>query len=148
MIRIFIVFITLIYAFSSHAKTNISNQIEDVVITDGWVRYPDNTQRPASAYMDITNNSDKDIKLTAASASEISGNVELHQSFVDEKGISRMVSINHMDIPAHSTVNLKPGGIHIMLLDLQKTLSKGDVFDIELLFENHKPIKVPVKVAN
>lgn len=144
MIRFFLLFITLIYTTITYAD---SKEINDIIVTDGWVRYiPTSSQSPAAAYMNIQNNSNNDIRLIKASAKNIAGNVELHQSFVDEKGISRMVSIDHIDIPENTTVSMKPGGIHIMLLDLQKTLKTGDIVDLELIFEHQGPIKVSLKV--
>jgi copper(I)-binding protein len=46
-----------------------------------------------------------------------------------------MKPVDKIDIPAGGTVELKPGGYHVMLLDVQKTLNPGDTFDVTLTFE-------------
>ncbi len=46
-----------------------------------------------------------------------------------------MKPVDKIDIPAGGTVELKPGGYHVMLLDVKKTLNPGDTFDVTLTFE-------------
>ena len=97
--------------------------------------------------MKISNAGDSDITVIGASAAAVANNVELHKSFVDEKGISRMVAIDKIVVPAKTTIDLAPGGIHIMLFDLKKNLNVGDKFNIEIKFEGQdKPMIVETEV--
>lgn len=118
-----------------------------ITVIGAWSRISLSTTANNSAvYMDIQNDSDKQITLIGASAIDVANNVELHKTYVDDKGISRMAGIDQIIIPAHSTISLKPGDMHIMLFDLKRTLKDGDVFDMNLHFENMQNIKVTINV--
>ncbi len=94
----------------------------------------------SAAYMKINNPTAEQITIIGASASQIANNVELHKSFVDEKGVSRMTSIDKIVVPAGSSIELTPGAIHIMLFDLKKNLSAGDKFNITIKIEGKDPM--------
>jgi len=82
----------------------------------------------------------------AASATDVANNVELHKSFVDEKGVSRMVSIDTIVVPSKSTIELTQGGIHIMLFGLKETLIPGKKFPITVKMKGHNPITIESSV--
>jgi len=109
-------------------------------ITDIWARKSMSPNNNSAAYMKINNPTAEQITIIGASASQIANNVELHKSFVDEKGVSRMTSIDKIVIPAGSSIELTPGAIHIMLFDLKKTLSEGDKFNITIKVEGKDPM--------
>ena len=109
-------------------------------ITDIWARKSMSPNNNSAAYMKINNPTAEQITIIGASASQIANNVELHKSFVDEKGVSRMTSIDKIVVPAGSSIELTPGAIHIMLFDLKKTLSEGDKFNITIKIEGKDPI--------
>ncbi|OZG32518.1 copper chaperone PCu(A)C [Rickettsia endosymbiont of Culicoides newsteadi] len=100
----------------------------------------------SAIYLEIVNNSDTNYNLVNVS-SEVANKVELHKSFVDEKGVSKMVQLDKLVIPAKTSAILQPGGMHIMLLDLKTTLKVGDKFDLLLYFDNNikKVVQVEVK---
>lgn len=109
-------------------------------ITDVWARKSMSPNNNSAAYMKINNPTEEQITIIGASASSVANNVELHKSFADEKGISRMTSIDKIVIPAKSSIELKPGAIHIMLFDLKKNLSVGNKFDITIKIEGKAAI--------
>lgn len=127
-------------------KTDDENQekedkkVEDLEITDVWARASIASSKNSAAYLKINNATDKEIVITAASAPGIANNVELHNSFVDEKGVSRMSTIDKVVVPANSNIEFKPGGMHIMLFDLKSSLSAGEKFTLNLTVENGEPI--------
>ena len=57
-----------------------------------------------------------------------------------------MRKIDSLEIPAGGSVELKPGGYHIMLIDLTRELKAGDKFDITLKFANAGDVKVTAEV--
>ncbi|CAF2028552.1 unnamed protein product [Rotaria magnacalcarata] len=120
--------------------------IKEVRITDSWARKSISPNNNSAAYMKISNPTDKDIVIIGASASETANNVELHKSFVDEKGVSRMTSIDKIVVPAKTDIELAPGAIHVMLFDLKKSLNTGDKFNIEVKIEGKTPIVVQTEV--
>jgi hypothetical protein len=115
-------------------------------IADVWARASMPPNRNSVAYMTINNKTDKEYVMIGASSQDVANNVELHKSFVDEKGVSRMSSIDKIVIPAKSTVTMDPGGIHIMLLDLKNNLKAGDRINIDLKFEGMDPLTVQAEV--
>lgn len=137
---------TTVPGASNLPTDNISNQMKEIIITDSWARKSISPNNNSAAYMKITNSTDKDVIIIGASASVIANNVELHKSFVDEKGISRMTSIDKIVVPAKTTIELSPGGIHLMLFDLKKSLNNGDRFDIEVKIEGTRPLTVSTEV--
>jgi copper(I)-binding protein len=120
--------------------------VKEVTISDAWARKSISPNNNSAAYMKISNPTDKDIVIIGASASETANNVELHKSFVDEKGVSRMTSIDKIVVPAKTDIELAPGAIHVMLFDLKKSLNTGDKFNIEIKIEGKTPIVVQTEV--
>jgi copper(I)-binding protein len=84
-------------------------------------------------YMIIENGSDEADALVAANA-EIAGKTEIHQT-ITEGAETRMEPIDRIDVPAGGTVELAPGGLHIMLMELDTAIEPGDEFALKLTFE-------------
>ena len=93
----------------------------------------------------IKNNSDKDIAITSAN-SDIAEKNELH-THIKENKMMKMMKIEKLVVPAKSSLELKSGGDHVMLIGLKKELKAGDEISLELSFSDgdKKKIKVPVK---
>lgn len=68
----------------------------------------------SAAYLTLTNNTDADIKITKVACAQFAS-AEIHESSVDE-GVAKMRRIAALVIPAKSSVQLKPGATHIMLM--------------------------------
>lgn len=130
------------------AAQSASPELSQIMqVTEAWARKSLSPNNNSAAYMKINNLADKDLVIIGASASEIANNVELHKSFVDEKGVSRMTTIDKIVVPAKTTVELAPSGTHIMLFDLKRNLNIGDKFKLELKVEGEvKPIIVETEV--
>lgn len=106
-------------------------------VCNAWARASLSSNSNSAIYMSIRNNTGKQITILGAIAPpEVAGSLQLHKSFIDEKGISRMTSVDKIVIPAKSSIDLTPGGIHIMLLDLKRRLNFGDKFQIALQLES------------
>lgn len=101
----------------------------------------------SAIYLTIINDTDNSYNVINAS-SNIANKVEFHQTFTDEKGVSKMVKVDKIAIPAHTSVELKPGGAHIMLYDLKQDLNVGDKFKTVLFFENSSPKELEVEVSS
>lgn len=135
--------------FVTHAvEVQSSTAEEQLVISRAWARQSMSAGGNSAVYLVIKNNTNTDYKLIGASALDITDNIELHNSFVDQIGISRMAKIDNIAIPAQSTITLAPGAMHIMLFRLRKKLMINDKFDLRLLFENTNPQSVEVIVKS
>lgn len=99
----------------------------------------------SAAFFVIKNNSDKDIAITSAN-SDIAEKNELH-THIKENKMMKMMKIEKLVVPAKSSLELKSGGDHVMLMGLKKELKAGDEINLELSFSDgdKKSIKVPVK---
>lgn len=116
-----------------------------VEINNQYVREVPPTSPNSAMFMEITNSSDKDVALVKAT-SNVAKVVELHTHSMS-KGMMKMHPVDKIDIGAKSKTTLQPGGYHVMLLGLTKSLKDGDIIEAELTFSNgdKKRIKAPVK---
>ena len=116
-----------------------------VTVKDPWVRATVSAQKATGAFMQIT--SAQDARLVEAS-SPVAGVVEVHE-MVMEKDVMKMRAIKGLDLPAGKTVELKPGGYHVMLMDLKQQMKEGAVVPLTLQVKaaDGKLSSVEVKAA-
>lgn len=117
----------------------------DVEIDGAYARASIPNVPNSAAFFVIKNNSDKDIAITSAN-SDIAEKNELH-THIKENKMMKMMKIEKLVVPAKSSLELKSGGDHVMLIGLKKELKAGDEISLELSFSDgdKKKIKVPVK---
>ena len=117
----------------------------DVEIDGAYARASIPNVPNSAAFFVIKNNSDKDIAITSAN-SDIAEKNELH-THIKENKMMKMMKIEKLVVPAKSSLELKSGGDHVMLMGLKKELKAGDEISLELSFSDgdKKSIKVPVK---
>lgn len=117
----------------------------DVEIEGAYARASIPNVPNSAAFFVIKNNSDKDIAITSAN-SDIAEKNELH-THIKENKMMKMMKIEKLVVPAKSSLELKSGGDHVMLMGLKKELKAGDEISLELSFSDgdKKSIKVPVK---
>ena len=117
----------------------------DVEIEGAYARASIPNVPNSAAFFVIKNNSDKDIAITSAN-SDIAEKNELH-THIKENKMMKMMKIEKLVVPAKSSLELKSGSDHVMLMGLKKELKAGDEISLELSFSDgdKKSIKVPVK---
>ena len=117
----------------------------DVEIDGAYARASIPNVPNSAAFFVIKNNSDKDIAITSTN-SDIAEKNELH-THIKENQMLKMMKIEKLVVPAKSSLELKSGGDHVMLIGLKKELKAGDEISLELSFSDgdKKSIKVPVK---
>ena len=99
-----------------------------------------------TAFMLILNGTDAPVRFTAA-ASDIAEAVELHET-VDDNGVMRMIpQPDGFEIPAGGSVELAPGGKHVMFIGVNAPLEAGATFTLTLNFEGADPIVLAVPVV-
>ena len=89
--------------------------------------------RPAAAFVTIHNKSSEADKIVSASSPD-AGRVEMH-THMNDNGIMKMRQIEGIDIPAKGMVELKPGGLHLMIFDLKSPFKPGDMIALTIKFE-------------
>ncbi|WP_287741861.1 copper chaperone PCu(A)C [Diaphorobacter sp.] len=113
---------TLLVAGAAHAQ---------VTVQDAWVRATVPQQKATGAFMRLT--AAQDARLVSAS-SPVAGVTEVHEmKLVDN--VMKMRPLPALDLPAGQALELKPGGYHIMLLDLKQPVAQGSTVPLTLVFE-------------
>jgi len=107
-----------------------------------WVRATVAGQSVAGAYMDITA---KDTAALVGVASPVAARAELHTMTMDG-GVMRMRPLARLDLPAGKTVNLKPGGFHVMLIDIRRELKAGERVPLTLTVQDSHGASSTLKV--
>lgn len=101
--------------------------------------------QPAGAgYLVIRNGGKAADRLVAASA-EVAERAELHEMKMDGN-VMRMREVAAIEVAAGKTVELRPGGLHIMLMGLKAPLKQGESFPLTLRFERAGEVTVKVAV--
>lgn len=114
----------------------------DLAVKDPWVRGTVPAQKATGAFMELS--STGGVRLTGAS-SPIAGVVEIHEMRM-EGTTMQMRPVAGLDIPPGTSVELKPGSYHIMLMDLKQPLNTGDRVPLTLqIQEQGKTEKVEIK---
>jgi hypothetical protein len=125
-------------AFAAHAQTTVK---------DAWVRGTVAGQKATGMFAQVTSAAGG--KLVAAS-SPVAGVVEIHEMVMDGN-VMKMRAIAGLELPAGKAVELKPGGYHVMLMDLKQELKAGDAVPVTLVIEaaggkrESVELKAPVK---
>lgn len=117
-----------------------------VTVTEPWVRGTVASQMATGAFMKIT--AAKPARLVSAS-SPVAGVVEIHEMAL-VNNVMRMRAIETLELPAGKAVELKPGGYHVMLMDLQRDLKEGETVPLTLVIEQggkrqSVEVKAPVR---
>lgn len=103
----------------------------EVTIKDAWVRATVPQQKATGAFMQIQSSSDVhivEIQTTAA------GIAEIHE-MKTENNVMRMRAVPQLDLLAGKLLELKPGGFHVMLMDLKVQIKEGDIIPLTIIVE-------------
>ena len=92
-------------------------------MSDAWARAVVPGQMATGAFMRLTAATDATLVDAASPAAKI---VEIHEMKM-EGGVMKMNAIDKLPLPAGKPVDLKPGGYHVMLMDLTRPMKEGDI---------------------
>jgi copper(I)-binding protein len=115
-----------------------------IAVEQAWSRATAQGASTGAVYLTLKNGGPAD-RLVAASA-PVAERVELH-SMAMEGGVMRMRALSVIEVPAQGTVELKPGGLHLMLVGLKQPLREGERYELTLKFEKTGIVRVPVTIA-
>jgi copper(I)-binding protein len=120
---------------------------KELSVKEPWAR-SGTTGGNSAVYMIIDNPTDEDEILLNAT-SDVADSVELHMSKMSEDNSMMMMQRKeNIPIPSGASVELKPGGLHIMLIDLNHDLMAGETFSVALQFQNAGEIMIEVPIQN
>jgi hypothetical protein len=115
---------------------------EDLKIETAWARA--SVGRTGAAFVTVFNGSSVPDRLVGVQ-SPVAADAMVHRSF-EEGGTMKMEHMAAVDVGAGQRVEMKPGGLHIMLVGLKQPLRKGDQFPLSLRFEHGGVKDLSVKV--
>ena len=125
-------------------------QTAPVKVDKAWARATVQGQKGTGAFMSIT--ATEGTKLVGLT-SPVAGVAEVHEMKMEGDVMKMRALPGGLDLPAGKTVELKPGGYHVMLMDLKAPLAKDSTVPMTLLFKNAKGVEsklnitVPVSVT-
>ena len=123
-------------AISLLTTTSATAQQHDAAVrVDGaWARASVPGQKGTGAFMRLTA---QDGARLVRAESPAAGVTEVHEMKM-EGDVMKMRAVPALELPAGKTVELKPGGYHVMLLDLKAPLEKGSTVPVTLVFQDAK----------
>ena len=125
-------------------------------VSDAWVRATipmgdagemdgdSEMDRMTGAFMTIRNTTDASERLVGASA-DVAAVVEVHETTM-ENDVMQMRPVEGIDIPAGGSIELKPGGLHIMLMGVRQDLEPGQTVTLKLDFTSGRSVLVDAEV--
>jgi copper(I)-binding protein len=116
-----------------------------VVVADPWARASLVAGRPGAAYFTLRNESAAADRLVGVAADR-AGHAMAHATTVDAQGVARMEHLTALEIPPGGAVAFAPGGLHVMLMDLDAPLREGETLTLTLSFETGGETTVAVPV--
>jgi copper(I)-binding protein len=108
-----------------------------VKVEAGWVRPSVPGQQGTGGYMRLTAREGQQL---VAVSSPLAGVAEVHEMKMDGE-VMRMRAVGNLELPAGKTVELKPGGLHLMLMDLKQPLTVGSSVPLSLVFRDQRGVE-------
>jgi hypothetical protein len=115
-----------------------------ISVQDAWARAVPPVSKNSAGYLVIENRGDQEDALVAVRVGKVRV-TELHEMVRDGDSMS-MQRRKEIPVPAHGRAVLAPGGLHLMLIDLQQPLHAGEKLDAVLRFRNAGEVKVVMEV--
>ena len=122
------------------AATSLAQAVD---VKDAWVRATVPGQKATGAFMKIT--AKEGLKLIGGTTPAASV-AEVHEMKM-EGDIMKMRAVPALDLPAGQAVELKPGGYHLMLMDLKAPLAKDSKLPLTLVFKDAKGVESRVELS-
>jgi hypothetical protein len=136
---------------NEHHQAHIAeiSMASSVSINEPWARATFALAKSGAAYFSITNTSSHDLVLSSVSVdSSVAMTAELHHTIMQNEMMSMQELEDGIEIKAGLTVELSPGGMHIMLMGLQKSLNKDEFINVNLVFEDGSQLSHSVPVLD
>lgn len=146
MRRTLVVAVAGLLASMSWTASYAQGASDSVSVDGAYVRAVPPGQPNSGAFMTLTNQDSAGHAVVSAE-SPAAKVVELH-THIHEGGMMMMRRIEKIDIAANTTTELKPGGLHVMLIGLTQELKPGSDVEITLVFEDGSSKQITAPVQN
>ena len=131
-------------ALAQSVSKNVST--DSIKIENAYTRATVPGQKVAGGFMKIENKGAADQLVSASSP--VAGEVQLHEMSM-EGNVMKMRQVKDIAVPANGAVELKPGGLHIMFMNIKAPLAAGETVPVKLKFAKagEVEVKFPVNAA-
>jgi periplasmic copper chaperone A len=138
------------------ATASIEIEPPGITVQNAWIRpaiLPEGHPTPdvdhhhestgviSAMYLVIENGAAQPVQLIAIET-DIARVVELHET-QNQNGLFRMRPVESVEVPARGEVVFEPGGLHVMLIDIQDELEPGDTVAVTLVFNTGERLDIP-----
>ena len=120
-------------------------KVRGITVITPWARATPGGATVAGAFLEIRADAGVEDRLVAAK-SPAAGTVELHEH-VNDGGVMKMRKLDAIAIKGAQAVVLKPGGLHVMLMDLKAPLKEGEKVQFTLVFEKAGELTIEAPIA-
>jgi len=126
--------------FSVHAQ---EAKVGNIKIENAYTRSTVPGQQVAGGFMKIENKGGVDQLISASSP--VAGEVQLHEMAM-EGNVMKMRQVKDITVPAGGAVELKPGGLHLMFMNIKAPLAAGETVPVKLKFAKAGEVEVKMPV--
>ncbi|MGU3494693.1 DUF1775 domain-containing protein [Xanthobacteraceae bacterium A53D] len=132
-------------AHAAHAAAPAAQKAGDITIEQPWMRATPGGAKVAGGYLKLTNAGSSDDRLVSLTT-EVAGRPEIHEMAMTDGVMTMRELPKGLDIPAGKSVELAPGGLHLMLMDLKRPLKQGEQVKATLVFQKAGKVDVTFDV--
>ena len=119
--------------------------VVDVTIANAWARTSPMSAEMGAAYFDITSPID-DALVKAEVDMSVAMMAQIHETTMKDDGTMGMQEVDEVSLPAGETVSFKPGGYHVMLMNLKAPLETGSTVTLTLELKSGATVTVDAEV--
>lgn len=119
-------------------------RVGGIEVIQSWARASAGAGKTGAVYLTLLNRG-RDADRLVAVATPVARKAAIHET-VTEGGVMKMRPLDALPLPAHQSVKLAPGGVHVMLMGLAAPLEEGGRFPLTLRFARAEPVTVDVVV--
>lgn len=138
--------ISLVAASGESGDAAVEVTLGDLVISSAFARATLPNAPVGGGYVTITNNGSTDDRLVGAE-SPVAGDVQIHEMIMDGDMMKMRELADGLPVPAGGTVTLKPGGLHLMFMQLREPLVEGGSVSVTLTFEKAGTVTVELGIV-
>jgi len=135
---------TPVWAQGNALQTGAASPAAPIAVQNAWARASAGANGTSAAYLTVVDHGPADRLLSASTP--VASKVELHETKMDGT-VMRMLPVAGIDVAPGKPAELKPGGLHIMLMGLTQPLRAGESFPLTLTFAHAPPVTVTVPVV-
>lgn len=141
-------FLAALAAMSAVTTAALAEDFEAGALTieAPWARPSIGSATSSAAYMRLENAGDTPDRLMSVT-SDVAGQAMIHESRMEGDVMKMRHVEGGIEVPAHGSAELKPLGLHVMLMGLERPLRDGDTIAMTLRFEKQGEVAIKVKVG-